>query len=1311
MIRRPKKGETEEDLLKFQQEFLSSGKDSAANVVKRTDKRKPDSSGDARDQVQMEAFPSSVPTLEPAPSKKSKFQAAQEKASTDIEDDPYKRLDKDDKHMAAILSHIMERDTRNAAVLLPRQSTQPFPSVLHRTVDKPTSGKQGKKMSLFAQQMAQSGPVQFGVALQQEVQKHGEMLDKKSYFEQDSGRTSKIIHGTGLSASLADEEAQKIHSENLKQMASMTEQEILEEQKKLLEMLDPKLVEYLRNLKKDSKSSAEAMETSDDSADTSSSKKGAKKMQKETPDLPLVPEKDWLHMDKIEYDKLEWMKELPPPVTGNSKTGKPARFDFQGNLLQADADIPVTKGLHHHGDEPERAGYSLEELFGLARSTNIQQRTLALHTLARVVTKAKSGGFIGLIQTPVLPSIIDAGVIFLLRWSLDDSVDAVVFAAVSAMHALLCNMADEACQDRVTSWFQGQTVASLRPSSAESSEDGIEEKPDENDADVAKKDLILALVTRMRFLQRLFYILKTRRPQAVTVVQLLDIFTRIASHSAAMAYEIVHFPGLIDLIVQEFLPTAWHSLDTTKPVSEVYGVPLPAALRMVRKICQAGKNMAAIMIANHNLRAILLRYIAVTPRDMQLPFKEASSLQTESFRVWRICLSYGLSAEIYVDLYSTLVKYLQTTQQRLTGDLALPDDDLNKDADMLSCLESVILVAATPQNVPGFTRSQDGMDMESESSDCVTSPAVIWSHVTDLLQPVTSCLKFVFNRIKDTYQFKKFDLQFATSCVNMVATFYAKLENQPGYNPVDCLQQIETFLYDVFLPCWKSLGFQVVRESLSKHSNLISGLDHSTEETMTSLPELQTSFPERDLTLPVLSPHSPFPFLTACLRLAYIICKLHKGLIDEVHQEVSMAEDLVSYMKKISLDKPSPLRNNYFTRFENIFQFYVIKLQALKVSHHASLFHQCGLQLLTRLHHGDEHLAHDILSTVIFNPHFISEGKDEELACRSMAEMKLGETTHLRSATQEEITVTRSQLMQDAYSCLPSIRTTYLTAFSMWEKSVRQSRSRHRQVPQDIDMFLTSQIGEFLLPCDWMYLPLVDLFNKFSTVGSSGSLPPNLVTMASDVLRWVFLLECWRPNILASVSVTLKISRVMCAFMAGNDLFLERSVHCYLAALLREYTKPVLLDKMKFDEPIPGLSSFYELYLSLLEQYEAVSFGDSLFGSYILLPMQQKHESDLRTVIWGEKPGILRSLFLPVKELLIPIERFLSPDESDVDLLKMYFGHLMSQTVRAQWSPLMYLIAVHHVNRFLFYTHDSTNTDLRNKMWNRILVCKLEVWE
>ena len=40
---------------------------------------------------------------------------------------------------------------------------------------------------------------------------------------------------------------------------------------------------------------------------------------------------------------------------------------------------------------------------------------------------------------------------------------------------------------------------------------------------------------------------------------------------------------------------------------------------------------------------------------------------------------------------------------------------------------------------------------------------------------------------------------------------------------------------------------------------------------------------------------------------------------------------------------------------------------------------------------------------------------------------------------------------------------------------------------------------------------------------------------------------------------------------------------------------------------IPGISSFYDLYQSVLEQYEAESFNDSLFASYLLFPLQQRH--------------------------------------------------------------------------------------------------------
>ena len=101
--------------------------------------------------------------------------------------------------------------------------------------------------------------------------------------------------------------------------------------------------------------------------------------------LPIEVDSHWVHMDRIEYEKLEWMKDLPKLSEQPTSGGVPARFDFKGALVSRTADIPVTAALHHHGEEPEAAGYTLEELFQLARSTILQQRVIALQTLSNII--------------------------------------------------------------------------------------------------------------------------------------------------------------------------------------------------------------------------------------------------------------------------------------------------------------------------------------------------------------------------------------------------------------------------------------------------------------------------------------------------------------------------------------------------------------------------------------------------------------------------------------------------------------------------------------------------------------------------------------------------------------------------------------------------------------------------------------------------------------------------------------------------------------------------------------------------------------
>ncbi|TKX24563.1 hypothetical protein C1H76_3171 [Elsinoe australis] len=109
--------------------------------------------------------------------------------------------------------------------------------------------------------------------------------------------------------------------------------------------------------------------------------------QKYFPSLPADP------------DKLEWMRSTKGPSSYSpvqtALDPKDIRFDFSGSLLppRAASQIPVTAGLHHHGDAPDSAGYTIAELARLARSAVPGQRCIAFRTLGRILYRLGKGEF------------------------------------------------------------------------------------------------------------------------------------------------------------------------------------------------------------------------------------------------------------------------------------------------------------------------------------------------------------------------------------------------------------------------------------------------------------------------------------------------------------------------------------------------------------------------------------------------------------------------------------------------------------------------------------------------------------------------------------------------------------------------------------------------------------------------------------------------------------------------------------------------------------------------------------------------------
>ncbi|KAL6870284.1 RPAP1-like protein [Trichoderma novae-zelandiae] len=113
--------------------------------------------------------------------------------------------------------------------------------------------------------------------------------------------------------------------------------------------------------------------------------------EKYFPNLPADP------------SKLAWMAPVPTQDSPADKDSpyyphpeisvSALRFDFRGRFLspRVSRSIPSSKGLHHHGEAPEAAGYTITELARLARSAVPAQRCIAFQTLGRILYRLGRG--------------------------------------------------------------------------------------------------------------------------------------------------------------------------------------------------------------------------------------------------------------------------------------------------------------------------------------------------------------------------------------------------------------------------------------------------------------------------------------------------------------------------------------------------------------------------------------------------------------------------------------------------------------------------------------------------------------------------------------------------------------------------------------------------------------------------------------------------------------------------------------------------------------------------------------------------------
>ncbi|KAF9231920.1 hypothetical protein BU15DRAFT_67919 [Melanogaster broomeanus] len=287
------------------------------------------------------------------------------------------------------------------------------------------------------------------------------------------------------------------------------------------------------------------------------------------------------------------------------------RFDLNGAPIPASlsATLPSHLGLHHHA-EGTRAGYTIEDIFLLSRSTVPAQRVSMLGILAKIARRLGQQ-----VRQPNLPDKIAefSG----KEGELRKRILAAGLAATDQIGSLGAR-AVEVVWECLVEW-------------------------DRATSDVEGVELMLApdVVSSLQ----LDYFLP----------QLLAVLHRLAQESNELAEAIVNTSRLIPAILQTFVLTPI-------PPREDSPLPNPFAIQLLITLASASRANASALLDPADA---LLRFVTLLPPSSPFGSSLAVSLLTNTLRFYTTLASYGLYCHVATtasQYFSTLGTYVLSTQ-------------------------------------------------------------------------------------------------------------------------------------------------------------------------------------------------------------------------------------------------------------------------------------------------------------------------------------------------------------------------------------------------------------------------------------------------------------------------------------------------------------------------------------------------------------------------------------------------------------------------------------------------------------------------
>ena len=225
-----------------------------------------------------------------------------------------------------------------------------------------------------------------------------------------------------------------------------------------------------------------------------------------------------------------------------------------------------------------------------------------------------------------MEELVKAGLVHILRVSLDSSTKDILQAAAACLASLLSSQEQEALQD----WLPSSRHPVLAP--VDPLPSPVEEMADQA---LVEADTVLGLV-RMDLVERTAYLLSRKDTEKPVIVSLLTCLVRVARHSKNMAAKLSSH-RIVTTLLSPHLPY------------------LPVALKLIRVICAQSRELAQVLLDRLRLEATMAPLLARESTEV-----EEVAVCVEAHRLWVVLLAYGQALSLWDQLAPVVLQRLVT---------------------------------------------------------------------------------------------------------------------------------------------------------------------------------------------------------------------------------------------------------------------------------------------------------------------------------------------------------------------------------------------------------------------------------------------------------------------------------------------------------------------------------------------------------------------------------------------------------------------------------------------------------------------------